>query len=73
MQRHATVLVKHVIVTAASSRKCALVCEPQMCRFKARTQFIPLNAAHRPPLPLWQAVSQILYNVAIAVLAVHDF
>jgi hypothetical protein len=26
-----------------------------------------------PPLPLWQAVSQILYNVAIAVLAIHEF
>jgi hypothetical protein len=25
-----------------------------------------------PPLPLWQAVSQILYNVAIAFLAVHE-
>jgi protein involved in polysaccharide export with SLBB domain len=37
------------------------------------TIVVPLNAEHMPPLPLWQAVSQILYNVAIAVLAVHEF
>jgi polysaccharide biosynthesis/export protein len=37
------------------------------------TVVVPLNAEHMPPLPLWQAVSQILYNVAIAVLAIHDF
>jgi len=37
------------------------------------TVVVPLNAEHIPPLPLWQAVSQILYNVAIAVLAVHEF
>ncbi len=37
------------------------------------TIVVPLNAEHLPPLPLWQAVSQILYNVAIAVLAVHEF
>jgi polysaccharide biosynthesis/export protein len=37
------------------------------------TVVVPLNAEHMPPLPLWQAVSQILYNVAIAVLAVHQF
>ena len=35
------------------------------------TIVVPLNAEHLPPLPLWQAVSQILYNVSIAVLAVH--
>jgi hypothetical protein len=35
------------------------------------TVVVPLNAEHLPPLPLWQAVSQILYNVSIAVLAVH--
>jgi polysaccharide biosynthesis/export protein len=37
------------------------------------TIVVPLNAEHIPPLPLWQAVSQILYNVAIAVLAIHEF
>jgi polysaccharide export outer membrane protein len=36
------------------------------------TVVVPLNAEHLPPLPLWQAVSQILYNVSIAVLAVHS-
>jgi polysaccharide biosynthesis/export protein len=37
------------------------------------TIVVPLNAEHMPALPLWQAVTQILYNVAIAVLAVHEF
>jgi polysaccharide export outer membrane protein len=37
------------------------------------TVVVPLNAEHIPPLPLWTAVTQILYNVAIAVLAVHQF
>jgi polysaccharide export outer membrane protein len=37
------------------------------------TVVVPLNAEHMPPLPLWQAISQILYNVAIATLAVHEF
>jgi hypothetical protein len=27
---------------------------------------------HLPPLPLWQAVTTIVYNVAIAVAAVHS-
>jgi protein involved in polysaccharide export with SLBB domain len=35
------------------------------------TVVVPLNAEHLPPLPYWQAVTQILYNVAIAVAAVH--
>lgn len=37
------------------------------------TIVVPLNAEHLPPLPLWQAVTQILYNLSIAVLAVHQF
>jgi polysaccharide biosynthesis/export protein len=36
------------------------------------TIVVPLNAEHIPPLPFWQAVTQILYNVAIAFLAVHS-
>ncbi|MGB6604141.1 MAG: SLBB domain-containing protein, partial [Steroidobacteraceae bacterium] len=36
------------------------------------TIVVPLNAEHMPLLPLWQAVSQILYNVSIAVLAVRE-
>lgn len=36
------------------------------------TIVVPLNVEHLPPLPLWQAVTGILYNVAIAVAAVHS-
>jgi protein involved in polysaccharide export with SLBB domain len=35
------------------------------------TVVVPLDAEHLPPLPYWQAVTSILYNVAIAVAAVH--
>jgi len=35
------------------------------------TIVVPLNVEHIPPLPFWQAVTGILYNVAIAVAAVH--
>jgi len=35
------------------------------------TVVVPLNAEHLPPLPLWQAVTQILYNIAIATAAVR--
>jgi len=37
------------------------------------TIVVPLNAEHMPPIPLWQAVTQILYNVAISAAAVHSF
>jgi protein involved in polysaccharide export with SLBB domain len=37
------------------------------------TVVVPLNAEHLPTLPLWQAVTQILYNVAIASAAVRTF
>jgi hypothetical protein len=33
---------------------------------------VPLNVEHLPPLPLWQAVTTIMYNVAIAAAAVHS-
>jgi len=36
------------------------------------TIVVPLDAEHIPALPLWTQVSQILYNIAIAVLAVHS-
>ena len=36
------------------------------------TIVVPLNAEHIPALPFWQAVTQILYNVSIAFLAVHS-
>ena len=35
------------------------------------TVVVPLDAERLPPLPYWQAVTTILYNVAIAVAAVH--
>jgi protein involved in polysaccharide export with SLBB domain len=37
------------------------------------TIVVPLNAEHLPLLPLWQAVTQIIYNVAIAAAAIHSF
>lgn len=37
------------------------------------TIVVPLDAERMPSLPFWQAVTQILYNVAIAVLAVNSF
>ena len=37
------------------------------------TIVVPLDTEHIPALPLWTQVSQILYNVAIAVLAVRRF
>lgn len=33
----------------------------------------PLDTERLPPLPLWQAVTQILYNVAISIAAVNSF
>jgi len=35
------------------------------------TVVVPLNAEHIPALPLWQAITQVLYNIAIATAAVH--
>jgi polysaccharide biosynthesis/export protein len=37
------------------------------------TVVVPLNAEHMPALPFWQAVTSIIYNVAIAAAAVHSF
>jgi protein involved in polysaccharide export with SLBB domain len=36
------------------------------------TIVVPLDVERMPPLPFWQAVTGILYNVAIAVAAVHS-
>jgi len=36
------------------------------------TIVVPLNAEHIPALPFWAAVTQIIYNVAVAFLAVHS-
>jgi len=35
------------------------------------TIVVPLDTEHIPALPFWTAVTTILYNVAIAVAAVH--
>jgi protein involved in polysaccharide export with SLBB domain len=37
------------------------------------TIVVPLDATKMPALPLWTAVTQIIYNVAIAVAAVRSF
>ncbi|HEY7996441.1 MAG TPA: hypothetical protein VIE14_06210, partial [Steroidobacteraceae bacterium] len=36
------------------------------------TIVVPLDTEHIPALPLWTQVTQILYNVAIAVLAIRS-
>lgn len=37
------------------------------------TVVVPLDTERLPPLPFWQAVTSIIYNVAIAAAAVHSF
>lgn len=37
------------------------------------TIVVPLDTERMPPLPFWQAVTSIIYNVAIAAAAVHSF
>jgi protein involved in polysaccharide export with SLBB domain len=37
------------------------------------TVVVPLDTERLPTLPLWQAVTQILYNVAVSVAAVNSF
>ncbi len=37
------------------------------------TVVVPLDTERLPPLPLWQAVTQILYNVAVSVAAIGSF
>jgi len=36
------------------------------------TVVVPLDTEHIPALPLWTQVTQILYNVAVAVLAIRS-
>lgn len=36
------------------------------------TIVVPLDTEHLPPLPMWQAITTILYNIAVAVAAVHS-
>jgi protein involved in polysaccharide export with SLBB domain len=37
------------------------------------TIVVPVDTEKLPPLPFWQAVTTIIYNVAIAAAAVHSF
>jgi polysaccharide biosynthesis/export protein len=37
------------------------------------TIVVPLDLERLPPLPFWQAVTGILYNLAIAAAAIHSF
>lgn len=37
------------------------------------TIIVPMNTERMPRLPFWQAVTQILYNVAVSVAAVNSF
>jgi len=37
------------------------------------TIVVPLDTERLPALPLWQAVTQIVYNIAIAAAAIHSF
>jgi hypothetical protein len=37
------------------------------------TVVVPLDAERMRPLPLWQAVTTIIYNLAIAAAAVNSF
>jgi len=37
------------------------------------TIVVPLDTERMPALPLWTAVTQIVYNLAIAAAAVHSF
>ena len=34
---------------------------------------VPVDVERMPQLPLWQAITQILYNVAVSVAAVNSF
>jgi polysaccharide export outer membrane protein len=37
------------------------------------TIVVPLAAERMRPLPMWTAVTQIIYNIVIAAAAVHSF
>jgi hypothetical protein len=37
------------------------------------TVVVPLDTEKMPALPLWTAVTTIIYNVAVAVAAIHSF
>ncbi len=37
------------------------------------TIVVPFNVEHIPGLPLWTAVTQIIYNLSVAAVALHLF
>ena len=39
----------------------------------ATTRIVPLDAERMRPLPLWTAVTTIIYNLAVSVAAVNSF
>jgi protein involved in polysaccharide export with SLBB domain len=45
----------------------------QVAMMPGDTVVVPLDTERMPALPLWQAVTQILYNLAIAAAAVNSF
>jgi hypothetical protein len=45
----------------------------QVAMHAGDTIVVPLDTERMPPLPLWQAVTQIIYNLAIAAAAVNSF
>ena len=59
------------VVAASGSRWFQLGTQIQMK--PGDTVVVPLDAEHMPALPFWQAVTSIIYNVAIAAAAVHSF
>jgi translation initiation factor IF-1 len=45
----------------------------QVAMHPGDTVVVPLDTERMPALPLWQAVTSILYNLAIAAAAVNSF
>ncbi len=37
------------------------------------TIVVPLNTERMPRLPFWQAITQIVYNLAVSVAAINSF
>ncbi len=59
------------VVASGGSRWFQLVSQAQIK--PGDTIVVPLDAERMPALPFWQAVTGIIYNVAIAAAAVHSF
>jgi protein involved in polysaccharide export with SLBB domain len=59
------------VVASESSRWFSRAAQVQMR--PGDTVVVPLDTERLPALPLWQAVTQILYNLAVSVAAVNSF